>query len=295
VRDGSGETVGLRGLDPAETEPRRRQGDRQLYYRIETGETLAPENVLHLAGLGFDGLCGYSPVKMARQAIGLALAAETYGAALFGNSSTPRGFLKSPKKLSKEAAQRMREGIERVHAGPLNAHRLAVLEEGTDWIQTSMSPEDAQFLATRAFQVLEIARIYRLPPHKIGDYSQSHLANIEASNLDYLTTTLMPWCEAMEQECNLKLLTTQDRANGYYFEHALTALLRGDMASRAEFYTKLRDLGVLTPNMICAFENLNPIGPEGDIRLVPLNMTTLDKAGKAQPSLARSREKALTS
>lgn len=282
IRDGGGDPIQFKWVDPSCCQPRRRS-DGQVYYQID-GRTQLPENVLHLAGLGFDGLCGYSPVRMARQAIGLGLAAETFGASLFGNGSTPRGFLKSPKRLTAEAARRMREGIERVHAGAANANRLAVLEEGTDWVQTSMSPEDSQFLATRQFQVVEVARIYRLPPHKIGDYSQSHLANIEAANLDYLTTTLAPWCEAMEQELNLKLLTTVDRRAGYYFEHVLTAILRGDMKARTEFYTKLRDLGVLTPNMICDFENLNPIGPSGDIRLVPLNMTTLDRAGQPTPT-----------
>lgn len=283
IRDGGGEPIQFKGIDPATCEARRRQSDGQVYYQIG-GRTQLAENVLHLAGLGFDGLCGYSPVRMARQAIGLGLAAETFGASLFGNGSTPRGFLKSPKRLSADAARRMREGIERVHAGVANANRLAVLEEGTEWVQTSMSPEDSQFLATRQFQVVEIARIYRLPPHKIGDYSQSHLANIEAANLDYLTTTLMPWCEAMEQELNLKCLTTDERRAGFYFEHSLTALLRGDMKARAEFYTRLRDLGVLTPNMICEFENMNPIGPDGDIRLVPLNMTTLARAGQPTPN-----------
>jgi phage portal protein BeeE len=149
-----------------------------------------------------------------------------------------------------------------------------------EWVQTTVPPEDAQFLATRQFQVVEIARIYRLPPHKIGDFTQSHLANIESSNLDYLTTTLMPWLEAIEQELNRKLFTADERAEGYFVEHNMSALLRGDMKSRAEFYTKLRDLGVLSPNQICRLENMNPIGPEGDIRLVPLNMTSLQNAGK---------------
>lgn len=280
-RDGAGRPAGLHRLDPSAIRPKRRKRDGRLYYELDSGGTLRPENVLHLAGLGYDGLSGYSPVRLARQAIGLGLAAETFGAALFGNGSTPRGVLEHPKSLTKEAAERLREGFERIHGGPYNAHRVAVLEEGMKWNPTSINPDDAQFLATRQFQVIEVARIYRVPPHKIGDYSQSHLANIEASNLDYLMTTLMPWCEAQEQEMNLKLLTAAERASGYYIEHALAAILRGDMRARAEFYTKLRDLGVLTPNLICEFENLNPIGPDGDIRLVPLNMTTLENAGRA--------------
>lgn len=280
VTFGGGYPTGLYLLDPGQTYAQRRPQDRRLYYQIKGG-TLPPSKTIHIAGLGFDGLTGYSPVSLAREAIALGLATEAFGGSLFGNGAHAGGFLKTPQKLSPEAKADLRKAWNSVHQGAENAHRIAVLEQGMEWVQTTIPPEDAQFLATRQFQVVEIARIYRCPPNKIGDYTQSHLSNIEAANLDYLTTTLMPWCEQIEQELNLKLFTRQERAAGYFVEHNMAALLRGDSKARAEFYTRLRDLGVLNPNQICRFENLNPIGPEGEIRLVPLNMTTLANAGKA--------------
>lgn len=280
---GGGRPAGLYLLDPR-TRADRRPQDKKLFYRLPDGTTLPPGRVLHFAGLGFDGLSGYSPIKLAREAIGLGLAAQQFGSSFFGNGAHPSGFLSTDKKMNEEAVKEFRKEWNDRHQGAGKGNGVAILTNGWKWTQTTIAPEDAQFLATRQFQVVEIARIYRVPPHKIGDYTQSHLANIEASNLDYLMTTLMPWCETIEQELNRKLFTKEERAEGYYVEHNMSALLRGDMKARAEFYTRLRDLGVLTPNMICQLENLNPIGPEGDIRLVPMNMATLQDAGKPQDS-----------
>jgi HK97 family phage portal protein len=276
----AGRPVGAYLLDPM-TEPMRRPQDRVLYYAKPDGNTLPPRRAIHLAGLGFDGLKGYSPVRLARETLGLTMAAERFGSSFFGNGSRPSGILKLPAAMRKETKDRVRDEWERMQSGSNNTGRTAVLDAGSEWQSITIPPEDAQFLATRQFQVIEVARLYRVPPHKIGDYSQSHLANIEAANLDYLTTTLMPWCEAIEQELNLKLFTPEERVAGFYVEHNMAAFLRGDMKSRAEFYTKLRDLGVFTPNDVAERENLNPIGDEGDIRLVPVNMQTLERAGMA--------------
>jgi HK97 family phage portal protein len=276
--NGGGEIVGLHLLDPR-TRPERRPQDNRLFYRLPNNKTLPPARVFHLAGLGFDGLCGYSPVKLASDALALGKAAELFGAGFYGNNSQPGGLIKTTAAVKPEALARFRAGWEGMHRGAGNNSRIAFLEQGWDFVPTTISPEDAQFLEGRKFQVLEVARIYRVPPHKIGDYSQSHLANIEASNLDYVITVLTPWCEAFEQEANLKLLTADERKAGFYIEHQLTALLRGDMRSRAEFYTKLRDLGALSPNEVRDSENLNPI-EGGDLYLVPMNMVSLEHAGE---------------
>lgn len=281
--DGSGNPFALYLLD-AVTRAERDRETKRLQYRLRDNSTLAPRYVAHVAGFGYDGLSGYCPITLQRQAVGLAQAAETFGAALFGNGAIPRGVITTPKVLKEAGIERLRAMFNKVHQGSANAHNVAILEEGAAWVNTQISPEDAQFLATRAFQILEIARMFRVPPHKIGDYSQAHLANLEESNLDYMMTTLMPWCEQVEQVLNFKLFTPQDRAKGLFVEHNLMAFLRGNMQARADFYTKLRDLGVMTPNMIARFENLNPIGEEGDIRLVPLNMTSLANAGKPTPA-----------
>lgn len=280
-RDLFGRPAAFHTIDPQQVGPRRRRSDGRLFYSLESGRTLAPSEVLHLAGLGFDGLIGYSPVRLARQAIGLGLAAETFGASLFGNGAHPRGVLEVPGAMSDESYQRLRESFEEVHRGAYNAHRVAILEEGTKWNQTSINPEDAQFLATRKFQVEEVCRIYRVPLHLVANLDNAHLANIEATQLIYYTTVLGPWCFQKEQEFGLKLFTEDERRDGFHVDHDLTSILRGDMRARSEYYAKLWGMGVLSPNQISAFENLGPIGPDGDVRMVPLNMAVLANAGKA--------------
>jgi HK97 family phage portal protein len=262
-----GEISGLYLLDPA-TAPDRRAQDKRLYYRLDDGTTRPPYKILHLAGLGYDGLCGYSVARYARSAIELGLSAQTFGNAFFANGTQASGHFELPHKMDKEAQDQFRASVNAVHQGAANAFKFMVLTNGMKWVQTTIPPEDAQFLATRQFQVLEIARMFRLPPHKIGDYSQSHLANIEQANIDYMTTTLMPWCESIEQELNRKLFTRAERAKGFYVEHLMNAFLRGDMASRAAFYAQMLGLGVYTPNRIAELENENPMGPDGDERFL---------------------------
>lgn len=290
--DGDGAPTAMDILDPGATAPERIPQNKRLFYRTSGGRTVPPYRVLHLAGLGFDGLKGYSPITQAREAVGLGLAAENFGCTFFGNGTWPGLVLESPQKLSKEAISNLKEQWESLHRGGDNAHRVAVLEMGMKASRVTISPEDAQFLETRKFQVVEIARLYRLPPHKIGDYSQSHLANIEAANLDYVTTVLVPWCAMIEQEINLKLLTEEQRRAGYYAEHNMTALLRGDMRARAEFYTKMRDLAAISPNEIREKENLNPVDG-GDLYLAPLNMAPLSMIEeKAKADLDKAKEEA---
>jgi HK97 family phage portal protein len=274
-----GTPTGLYLLDPSSTQPERRPQDKRLYYR-HSGGTLPPYRTLHIAGLGYDGITGYSPISQAREAIGLSLAAEGFGAAFFGNGSKPSGALKTPNKLSEAAVKNLRSSWEAIHQGVDNGGRVAILEQGLEFQPISIPPEDAQFILTRQFQVIEVARLYRVPPHKLMDTTGSQFAaNIESMNLDYVATTLMPWCESIEGELNWKLFTPEERAAGLYIEHQMQALLRGDMQARGEFYLRMRDLGALSPNEIRQRENLDPI-EHGDIYLVPLNMTSLELAGQ---------------
>lgn len=286
VRKGNGRPASLHLLDPSTTRTKRDKDTRRLYYEIDGGKRLAPQNVLHVAGFGFDGLNGYNLINVAREALGLGLAAQTFGSSFFGNGTTLSGYIKYPGQLTSTSRSNLRDGWTDVHGGPYNAHRPGILEEGASWEQLGTDPEKAQALETRRFQVNEMGRIYRTPPHKIGDFSQAHLANIEASNLDYLMTCLMGWLEAIEQEFTFKLFTGGEQTAGYYVEHNMLALLRGDMTARGNYYKVMRDLGVFSPNDICQRENLDPLGPAGDVRLVPLNMTTLENAGKPQPGKA---------
>jgi HK97 family phage portal protein len=280
-RDNGGRVIGLYLLDPRQVKPERHPATKRLFYRHEGKKTIPAERMLHVAGLGFDGLKGYSPVEMARQAIGLGIAAERTGGALYGNGAMPKGVLELPGVLKDEAAvARLRNNWNAVHQGAENAGSVAILEGGAKFTPTAINPEDAQFIATRKFQVEEICRLYRVPQNKVQAMDNAHLANIESSNLDYLMTTLTPWCEAIEQAMNFRLLSEAQRLDGYFVEHQTKALLRGDMRARAEYLTKMRNLGALSVNDICSEEGLNPIGDEGKLRLVPLNMVSLSMAGK---------------
>lgn len=256
---------------PTDTRPSRTPITKQLFYELDGGRrSLPPENILHVAGLGWDGLVGYSPIAFNRQAVGLGIAQEQFGAALYGNASSPKGALKYPGKLTKEAMQRLRESWESVHQGTVNAHRLAILEQGMEWQNISINPQDAEYLAGRAFQVLEMCRIFRVPPHKIGDYSHAHLTNIEESNIDYTATTLRPWLVALEQEWTRKLFSRAERRAGLHVEHDMGDLLRGNMAARAAYYGGLFQKAAISPNEIRAREGLNPI-PGGDQYFIPVN------------------------
>lgn len=279
VRDERGRPTDLHMLHPSKTTPKR-DDSRRLSYELDNKKVLRPEDVLHFAGLGFDGLVGYSPLTVARQSIGVGVAAEQFGAALFGNGAIPKGVLKTPKRLSEAATNSLRRSWNQVHQGSQSGSQVAILEEGVDWVNTQISPEDAQFLGTRQFQVIEIARLFNLPPHKIGDYTQSHRSNIEESNLDYLQTTLMGWLAMIEAQMNLKLLTRADRRK-WVILHDVSALMRGNMTARSNFYQVMRNLGVMSANDIRRRENMNPIPADqgGELYLVQAQYQALDRAG----------------
>jgi HK97 family phage portal protein len=281
-RDGGGFPFGLELLSPATTKGKETESGR-LYYEthdIRGQRIILPEDMFHLAGLGYDGVGGYSPVLMGREAVGLGKAAEQFGASFYGNGAVGHGVLKTPKRLSEVATSNLRRSFNQVHQGSDQGNKLVILEEGLEYQGTTLAPDTAQFLATRAFQILEIARLFGLPPNKLGDYSQSHLANVEQSNLDYLTTTLSAWIAAFEAEANLKLLT-EDESKSLFIGLDMTHLLRGDMTARVGYYKGLRDLGVINADQIALRENLRPPGPKkgGDKYLVQLNLTTLEQAG----------------
>lgn len=277
-----GEAVGFHLIDPRKVEPFL-DPEKKVRYRLTNGASLRPDECLHIAGLGFDGLVGYSPVRLAARSIGIGIAVDQYGASYFENGGRPAGILKIPGELTPERAAAIAERWDAKHAGAENGARIAVLEDGSSFEPISIPPDEAQFLQAKGFQVVEMARLYGLPPHKIGDYSQAHLANIEASNLDYMSATLTQYCVRWEQAINLRVLTREQRRAGFYVKHDLRSFLRGGMRDRAEFYTKMRDLGAYSPNRILELEDENHI-EDGDIHLVPLNMVSLKSAGKPDPT-----------
>lgn len=290
VRD-KGRPVAFHSLHPSKTVPKRTESKR-LYYELTDQPLpggqyprLAAEDVIHLAGLGFNGLMGYSPITVARQTIGLGVAVEQYGAAYFGNSAKPHGILKTPQKLSEAAVNNLRRTMNQVHQGSQSAHQLMILEQGMDWVQAQFSPEDGQFLLTREFQVKEVARLYGLPPHKLGDYSESHLANVEEANLDYIAMTIYGWVCMVEHQWNFKLLTREERRQ-HRIILDMEGMLRGNTEARMKKYQTMRNVGAMSADEIRVREGLNPIGPEkgGDIYAIQGQYVPLDQVGKGPPA-----------
>lgn len=245
-------------------------GGQQVYLR--------PEDVLHIPGLGFDGLVGYSPIAMAKNAVGLAIATEEYGAKFFANGAAPGGVLEHPGVVKDPA--RVRESWNSVYQGSSNAHRVAVLEEGMKYTPIGISPEQAQFLETRKFQINEIARIFRVPPHMVGDLEKSSFSNIEQQSLEFVKYTLDPWVVRWEQAMCRVLLSDSEKSE-YFIKFNVDGLLRGDYTSRMSGYATARQNGWMSANDIRELENLDRIPVElgGDLYLINGAMTKLQDAG----------------
>ena len=288
VRNGLGEVIGLYPLQPNRMSVGRDLDTKALYYEYQTswdepaGEyktiRLTPADVLHIPGLGFDGLLGYSPIAMARNAIGLAQATEDYGAAVFANGAAPGGVLEHPGTIKDPS--RVRESWQQTFGGAKNGNKVAVLEEGMKYTPISVSPEQAQFLETRKFQLNEIARIFRIPPHMIGDLEKSSFSNIEQQSLEFVKYTLDPWVIRWEQAITKTLLSAREKQQ-LFVKFNVEGLLRGDYQSRMEGYAVARQNGWMSANDIRELENLDRIDEVdgGDLYLVNGNMLPLPMAG----------------
>ena len=288
IRNGKGEVVSLYPLMPDRmTVNRDTKG--QLYYEYQVsnddaptvkGSTviLKPSDVLHIPGLGFDGLVGYSPIAMAKNAIGMAIACEEYGAKFFANGANPSGVLEHPGTLKDPA--KVRDSWNAAFGGSSNSHKVAVLEEGLKYTPISISPNEAQFLETRKFQIDEIARIFRVPPHMVGDLEKSSFSNIEQQSLEFVKYTLDPWVSRWEQAIARSLFSQTEKTT-YFIKFNVDGLLRGDYQSRMQGYSIGRNAGWMSANDIRELENLDRIPAEegGDLYLVNGNMLPLKDAG----------------
>ena len=298
IRNGKGEVIALYPLMPNRmTVDRDKHG--QLYYSyqmsnedaptMKTGTVvLKPRDVLHVPGLGFDGLVGYSPIAMAKNSIGMAIACEEYGAKFFANGATPGGLLEFPGTVKNPDA--IRESWNKGFSGS-NSHKIAILEEGMKYTPISISPEQAQFLETRKFQIDEIARIFRVPPHMVGDLEKSSFSNIEQQSLEFVKYTLEPWIVRWEQSLNRSLLSETEKAT-FFVKFNVDGLLRGDYQSRMSGYATARQNGWMSANDIRELENLDRIPPElgGDLYLINGNMTKLADAGIFAATSAAGKE-----
>jgi HK97 family phage portal protein len=266
-------------LQPGAVQPKRdaRTGDVTYRVALDGGgsDTLPASEVLHVKLLPLDGLMGANPVRHAREAIGLAIGAEEFGAKLFANGAQPGGVLEHPGKLSEPAYKRLQESWAARHQGSSNAHQVALLEEGMKWQSIGFPASDAQFLETRKYQRSEIAGLWRVPLHLIGDLERATFSNIEQQGLDFVVHGLMPYLTRIEQRVRLQLLSPEERKR-YFAKFQVAGLLRGDMAARGAFYNQLTNLGALSPNEIRELEDMNP-REGGDVYLTPLNMAVNGK------------------
>lgn len=290
IRNGRGETIALYLLMPwrMSVERDRDTGDLKYFYQTSSEEkgsdsrgrvVLAAADVLHIPGLGFDGLVGYSPIAIAMNAVGSALATDEYGARFFSNGAAPSGVLEYPGVL--KDPERVRNSWNAAYGGSANSHKVAVLEEGMKFSQISINPNEAQFLETRKFNVQEIARIFKVPPHMIGDLERSTFNNVEQMSLDFVKYTLNPWVSRWEQNMQ-RMLIPRDMRSRYYIAFNLEGLLRGDMQSRYNAYAVGRQNGWLSANDIRAKEGMDLIPPElgGDRYLCNGNMVDIGSAGR---------------
>lgn len=289
IRDGLGRVVCLYPLRPDKMQVARDASGTIFYIYTKASDEnpnvkpygqvpLRKEEVLHIPGLGFDGLVGYSPIAMARNAVGMTMACEEYGASFFANGASPSGVLEHPGVLKDPG--KVRDSWNAVYQGSNNAHKVAVLEEGMKYQQIGIPPEEAQFLETRKFQLDEIARLYRIPPHMIGDLDKSSFNNIEQQSMEFVKYTLDPWVVRWEQAMQRSLLLPEEKKK-YFLRFNVNGLMRGDYESRMTGYSIGRQNGWLSANDIREMEDMNPVPAEegGDLYLVNGSMTKLKDAG----------------
>jgi HK97 family phage portal protein len=280
IRDGRGQVVALYPLLPDIMRVDRNTSG-ELYYEYHSDKgvfILNKDDVLHIPGLGFDGLIGYSPIAMAKNAIGMAASAEEYGAKLFANGANPGGVLEHPGVV--KDPKKIRDSWNAVYQGSENAHRVAVLEEGMKFQPISIPPEQAQFLETRKFQTEEICRIFRVPLHLVGNLERATFSNIEYQSIDFVVHTIRPWLVRLEQSINKSLFLKGERKE-YFVSFVVEGLLRGDFASRMQGYSIGIQNGIYSVNEIRNLENFNLLSDEdgGNLHIINGNMTKLKDAG----------------
>lgn len=282
LRNPLGQVAELWPLHPSRVQAGR-ASDGTKVYRLDgnDGRPLTDREVLHIPGFGYDGICGVSPIRLAKEGIGLALAAEQYGAKLFGSGSLASGILQTDQRLDQDSADRLKAAWKaKVGGGIANAHEVAVLDAGAKFQQLSIPPEDAQFVESRRFQISEVARIYGIPPHMLMDTEKSTSwgTGIEQQGIGFVVYTLRPWLTRVEQR-----LTRLLRPTAVYARYSVEGLLRGDTKARYDSYAVARQWGWMSVNEIRRLEDMPPV-EGGDGLLQPLNMEPLGSQPAEEPA-----------
>ncbi len=300
VRNKKLEVMEIVPLRPDRTRAVRENGVLSYEYRKPDGQVIPlrgpsadprklPTRVFHLHGLGFDGVTGYTPVRMHANAIGLGMALEEYGARFFSNDARPGGILMHPGELSQPARDNLRDSFNTDHQGLDKSHKIAILEDGLKWETIGVKPEEAQFLQTRKYQTTEIARIYRIPPHLLQDLERSTNNNIEQQSLEFVIYTMMPWLVRWEQAIATQLFLPEERSR-FFAEFTVDGLLRGQLETRYKAYATARQNGWMNGDEIRQRENMNPLPDgQGQVFLVPLNLVPLKQLTEGDGNGADSR------
>ena len=284
--DLAGRPAALWLLAPDRVQPERNPDTGALQYRVTGGDgkttVLASEDVLHVHGLGFDGITGYSVARMAARSIGLGIGQDAFAQAFYGNGTQFGNVIEMPGQMSPDQVALAEAYYNDKHQGPDKAFKVRVAPAGTKVHPLGMPMTDAQFIESRGLTITMAARWLGVPPHKIADLTRSTNNNIEHQGIEFVTDAIVPWCQRLEQEVNFKLVGA--RAQGrVYTKLAVNGLMRGDSKSRAEFYRTMTQIGAMTINEVRALEDLNGIGEDGDEHLVQLNQTTLERLIEGTP------------
>jgi HK97 family phage portal protein len=278
VRNGKGQVTALYPLLPSNMDvDRNNNGVLEYTYHSDKGPIkLTRDHVLHIPALGFDGLVGYSPIAMAKQAIGAAIAVEEYGAAFFKNGANPGGVLEHPGIV--KDIQRLKDSWNAGYQGSANAHKIGILEDGMKFHAIGIPPNEAQFLETRKYSVNEICRLFKVPPHLVGDLEKATFSNIEHQSIDFVVHSVSPWVTRWEQSLQQALILPSEQQD-IFIRFNLDGLLRGDYKSRMEGYAIGRQNGWLSANDIRGLEEMNriPASEGGDRYMTNGNMVPLDR------------------
>jgi HK97 family phage portal protein len=282
VNDLAGRPAALWPITPDRVDIKRDESG-GLFYEISNQRgpktNLAPESVFHVAGLGFDGIRGYSVVSLAATSIGAGIASDDFIANFYTNGAVLSGGLKTEHTLKDETYIRLKKSFTEEYAGAQKSWKPIILEQGLEWQEFGMPLKDAEFLASQKFRIEDIARWFNVPLHKIAQLDRATFNNIEHLGIEAVQDTMLPWAITWEQEADYKLISRRSQ-NLFYTKMNLKGLMRGDDKSRAEYYKDMRNMGAINSNEIRILEDMNPIGPEGDKYIVQGQYTTLDKIGQ---------------
>ncbi|MEN6533760.1 MAG: phage portal protein [Bryobacteraceae bacterium] len=261
-----------------------REGKKKVFSVMNADGVRVPYStfeMIHLfaSSMSGDGLTGMSPISAAKEAIGMALAAEKFGARFFKNGTRPSGVIENANTMKKDQVEEFARQWNAAYSGSENVGKVPILHGGLTWKTMSIPPQDAQFVESRKFQIGEIARIFRVPPHKIGDLERATFSNVEQLSIDYVVGTIRPWLVRWEQELNRVLFSADDKGQ-WFAEFVVDGLMRGDAVARHNVYRSAITCAMMSPNEARDLENMNPY-EGGDRYFIQGAMVPLDKANQS--------------